>query len=108
MKSMSNYVEEHDGGYWISGTRVSLDSVVISFQQGLSPETIARECFPTLTLEEVYGAITYYLGHRVEIDSYLEKDDAEYEALRHKTHAAARPLLEKLAAARQRLLAAKS
>jgi len=60
------YVETHDGGHWISGTRVSLDSVVLAFLQGLSPESIAAECFPTLTLEQVYGAITYYLAHRLE------------------------------------------
>jgi uncharacterized protein (DUF433 family) len=104
----NTYVEQHDGGYWISGTRVSLDSVAIAFQQGFSPEAIARDCFPTLTLEQVYGAITYYLAHRAEIDSYLERSDAEYETLRQQTHAAARPLLTKLAAARERLLAAKS
>ena len=39
------YVETHDGGYWISGSRVSLDSVVWAFLQGLSPEAIAAECF---------------------------------------------------------------
>jgi uncharacterized protein (DUF433 family) len=105
---MSNYVQERDGGYWISGTRVSLDSVVIVFQQGLSPETIVRECFPTLTLEQVYGAIAYYLAHREKIDSYLEQADAEYKALRQETHAAARPLLDRLAAARQQLLSRKS
>ena len=25
------YVERHDGGYWVTGTRVSLDSVVLGF-----------------------------------------------------------------------------
>ena len=47
------YVDEHDGGYWVAGTRVSLDSVVFAFLDGLSPETIAAECFPVLTLEQV-------------------------------------------------------
>lgn len=45
------YVERRDEGYWIAGTRVSLDSVVFAFLDGLSPETIAAECFPVLTLE---------------------------------------------------------
>ena len=50
------YVEVRDGGYWVNGARVSLDSVVLAFVQGLAPETIVGECFPTLTLEQVYGA----------------------------------------------------
>ena len=38
-------------GYWVSGTRVSLDSVVSAFLQGLSPEVIASERFPNLVSE---------------------------------------------------------
>jgi len=34
---------------------------------GQSPETIAQS-FPLLTLEQVYGSIAFYLGHRDEID----------------------------------------
>jgi uncharacterized protein (DUF433 family) len=77
------YVEQRDSGYWVQGTRVSLDSVVYRFLEGLSPESIA-DCFPDLTLEQVYGAITYYLAHRAEIDAYLQATDAEYEAFRQR------------------------
>ncbi len=83
------YVETHDGGYWVSGTRVSLDSIALAFLQGLSPETIAGECFPTLTLEQVYGAIAYYLAHRPQIDAYLKQTDAEFESLRQAIQAPA-------------------
>ncbi len=76
------YVEKRDEGYWVAETRVSLDSIVLAFLDGLSPETIAAECFPVLTLEQVYGAITYYLPHRADIDDYLQQVDAEFEALR--------------------------
>ncbi|NEP19628.1 MAG: DUF433 domain-containing protein [Leptolyngbya sp. SIO4C1] len=81
----NSYVEQRDHAYWLIGTRVSLDSIVVTFLQGLSPETIATECFPSLTLEQVYGAIAYYLGHRSEIDAYLEQADAEFAALRQAT-----------------------
>jgi uncharacterized protein (DUF433 family) len=97
------YVETHDEGYWISGTRVSLDSVVLAFLQGLSPETIAAECFPTLTLEQVYGAIAYYLAHRPEIDAYLKQADAEFEALREAARSAAPEFSRKLAEARRQM-----
>jgi len=97
------YVEKHDEGYWISGTRVSLDSVVLAFLQGLSPEVIASECFPTLTLEQVYGAIAYYLAHRSEIDTYLKQADAEFEALRQAMHSDAPEFSRKLAEARRQM-----
>ncbi|RMD94855.1 MAG: DUF433 domain-containing protein [Calditrichaeota bacterium] len=80
------YVEKRDEGYWIAGTRVSLDSVVLAFLDGLSPETIVAECFPALSLEQVYGAIAYYLSHRDEIDDYLKQAEAEFESLRKKTN----------------------
>ncbi len=74
------YVEQRDGGYWISGTRISLDSVVYAFQRGAAPESILRS-FPLLTLEQVYGAITYYLAHEQQINDYLRRGEAEYAAL---------------------------
>jgi len=99
----NEYIEARDGGYWIAGTRVSLDSVVWSFLDGLSPETIATDCFPVLTLEQVYGAIAYYLAHRAEIDDYLKKAEAEFEALRQSTRAANPEFHAKLVQARRQV-----
>ena len=98
------YVEFHDEGYWIAGTRISLDSVVIAFQGGLSPETIALDCFPSLTLEEVYGAITFYLGHQAEIDAYLLRVAAATEQLRQQLRAADPQYYLKIMEARQQLV----
>ena len=79
------YVENRDGGYFVAGTRVSLDSVVYAFRRGASPETI-KGSFPILTLEQVYGAIAFYLSRQSEIDEYLRKSDEEYETARHANH----------------------
>ncbi len=79
-----NYVELEDGGYRVRGTRVSLDSVVYRFLEGLSPESIQADCFPTLTLEQVYGAITFYLANRDEVDAYLRQSDQEFESFRRR------------------------
>jgi uncharacterized protein (DUF433 family) len=98
------YVEKRDEGFWIAGTRVSLDSVVFAFLDGLSPETIASECFPVLTLEQVFGAITYYLTHRAEIDEYLKSTDEEFESLRQATHDADPQFHAKLVKARRESL----
>ena len=97
------YVEYRDESYWIAGTRVSLKSVVLAFQDGWSPETIAAECFPTLTLEEVYGAVTYYLGHQAEIDKFLKESAIEAERLREEMRAAEPEYYRKLMMARREL-----
>lgn len=81
-----SYIEQRNGGYYIQGTRVSLDSIVYRWLEGLSPETIA-DCFPALTLEQVYGAIAYYLGHQAEIDAYLKSADKDYEDFRQRIRA---------------------
>jgi uncharacterized protein (DUF433 family) len=77
------YIEERDRGSWIKGTRVSLDSVVYRWLEGLSPESIT-ESFPVLTLEQVYGAIAYYLSHRKDIDEYLNASEQDYDAFRER------------------------
>ena len=97
------YVEIRDGGYWINGSRVSLDSVVMEFLRGVSAETIAGECFPTLTLEQVYGAIAYYLANRSEIDAYLKQVNADFQALRQATHSADQEFSRKLTVARRQI-----
>jgi uncharacterized protein (DUF433 family) len=102
------YVETHDGGYWVSGTRVSLDSVVLAFLQGLSPEAITSECFSALSLEQVYGAIAYYLAHRQQIDAYLKQGDAEVDAMRQAIHSVAPDFSRKLAEARRQMQTAGS
>jgi len=71
------YVEERNGGYYIAGSRVSLDSIVYAFRGGESPETI-RQNFPSLTLEEIYGAIAFYLGHQAEVEANIRSGEVEF------------------------------
>lgn len=78
------YVEEREGCYRIVGKRVSLDSIIYLFLAGASPETIVQS-FPVLTLEEVYGGITFYLANRQAIDDYLEEGQKIFETLRRKS-----------------------
>src|ERR1039457_987255 len=60
---IGDYIEERNGGYYVAGTRISLDSVVYSFERGNSPEAIQRE-FPLLRLSQIYGAIAFYRTSR--------------------------------------------
>jgi uncharacterized protein (DUF433 family) len=75
----SEYIERRDGGYYVAGTRISLDSIVHSFNEGDSPEAI-QEDFPLLKRSQIYGAIAFYLDHQVEIDKYLDETEREFEA----------------------------
>jgi uncharacterized protein (DUF433 family) len=97
-----DYIEKRDGGYWVAGTRVSLDSVVYAFLRGAAPEIIAQS-YPVLSLEEVYGAIAFYLANQAEIDAMLAGNDREFELLRKQTRDANPNLYKKLEEARQHL-----
>lgn len=76
------YIEQREGVYWISNKRVSLDSIVYDFLNGTSPEEIASH-FPLATLEEVYGAIAFYLANREAIDRYLQEGEKKFEELQN-------------------------
>lgn len=93
------YIEQRDGVYLVAGSRVSLDSVVWAFLDGQSAEAIAQ-AFPLLTLEHVYGAITYYLAHRAEVDRYLERRGRDVAAARQAARDADPMFYQKLADAR--------
>ena len=94
-----DYVERRNAGYYLHGMRVSLESVVYQFLRGESPGAIAQ-AFPSLSLEQVYGGITFYLAHRAKIDRYLKKGEARFEELAQLSRAANPLLYAKLQAAK--------
>jgi uncharacterized protein (DUF433 family) len=99
----TEYVQKQYGVYRITDTRVSLDSIVHAWWAGQSAETIAQS-FPVLTLEQVYGAITFYLAHKEEIDRYLEQQRVDYAAKRRAARDTDPMFYQKMADARHRLL----
>ena len=94
----SEYIEQRDGGYYVAGTRISLDSVVYSFNESNSPEAI--EDFPLLKRAQIYGAIAFYLDHQAEIDAYLARTEREFEESAVPLRQADPALWEKLERAR--------
>ena len=99
----SEYIERRDGGYYVAGTRISLDSVVYAFNRGDSPERIMEE-FPLLNrVSRVYGAIAFYLDHKADIDQYLEETEREFEASGIPMEQANPVLWEKIQRARARM-----
>jgi uncharacterized protein (DUF433 family) len=96
------YVERRNDGYGIIGSRVSLESLIVPFLDGAAPETLVDE-FPTLSLEQVYGAITFYLAHRAEIDRYLKEAETLWEEARTSQPPIPTALRERLERARREL-----
>jgi uncharacterized protein (DUF433 family) len=56
----------------ISGSRVSLESVLYHYKAGATPEQIACK-FPSLKLADIYSVVAYYLNHRESVDEYLRE-----------------------------------
>jgi uncharacterized protein (DUF433 family) len=65
----------------IKGHRIAIEHVIGYFKQGLEPRAIVRDIYPTLTLEEVYATITYYLLNKVEVEAYLQRGEELAEAI---------------------------
>jgi uncharacterized protein (DUF433 family) len=66
----------------LKGHRIAIESIVEEFSKGATPDQIQKS-LPTLTLEEVYAAITYYLHNKDEVDAYIQRgkviEDAFYQ-----------------------------
>ncbi len=96
------FVERRHGTLYLKGSRVPLTAIVREFLDGEVPETI-RAHYPTLTLEQVYGAISFYLGNKEEVDrDFEELRRSEEEFLT--THAPPPELKRKLERARTQAL----
>jgi uncharacterized protein (DUF433 family) len=60
----------------IKGHRISIENIIEPFNADVPAETIAQKYYPSLTLEQVYATITYYLHNRAKVDEYLRHGDA--------------------------------
>jgi uncharacterized protein (DUF433 family) len=74
-------VQEPDGTAHVTGSRVTLDTIVAAFRKGATAEQI-RDSFPSLSLRDIYGVIAYYLEHPDEVEDYLKTRQEEAAAIR--------------------------
>ncbi len=72
---MQDYVEQRDGGYYITGTRIALDSIILAFKRGESPETILQSFPMAGPLVRVYGVIIFYLENKEKVEAYLDEQE---------------------------------
>ena len=93
------YVRIVEGAYRVGDTRVSLDSLVYLFREGMSAEGMV-ECYPALTLEQVHGALAFYLGNQQEIDVYLAEGQRAAQSQHEQSRRTNAELIAKLQRAR--------
>jgi uncharacterized protein (DUF433 family) len=96
------FIERRDGGFYVIGSRVPIDRVVWEYRNGEDPETIQSH-YPTLTLEEVNGAIAFYLNHKDEVEQAIAERKREEDAY-IAAHPAPPDIKEKFARMRQQML----
>lgn len=78
----------------IAGHRIRVQDIVLAHQrQGMSPDEIVS-AYPTITLADVYAALSYYHDHQAEIDADIREADA-FDAQLQKNGPS---ILEKIAA----------
>ena len=99
---MQNYVEKRDGGYYIAGTRISLDSIVHAFHSRMANRpTRFSAPFQWPALSSGFTAITFYLENKEKVEEYLEDQERRWEALRRERPKSGDPLTNRLREAKE-------
>jgi uncharacterized protein (DUF433 family) len=75
------YVERRDHAFYITGSRVPLGVVIHEYKNGAPVESIHRS-FPTLTLEQIHGALAFYHANPTEVDAELLDTEDQWRQFR--------------------------
>ncbi len=65
------FIERRETGFYITGSRVPIDRIIGEYRAGEDTEAI-RAHYPTLSAEQVNGAIAFYHNHKEEVDQVME------------------------------------
>ena len=80
--TMPHIEVDEKGTAWVAGANVKvLEIVADKLAHGFSPEEMQIQ-YPHLSAAQIYAALAYYYDHKTELDSQLERDHQEIEALR--------------------------
>ncbi len=75
--------QDAGGALRVGNSRVLLELVIRTFQDGATPETIVQR-YSTLALPDVYAVIAFYLRHRGEVEEYLADRERQAEDVRQR------------------------
>lgn len=92
-------VTDVDGVVRIGASRVTLDTLVAAFREGMTAEGIVEQ-YPSMQLADVYTVIGYILRHTEQVDAYLRDRERLAAEVRRENEARFDP-----AGIRERLLA---
>ncbi len=73
-----DYVERRNDAFYIIGSRVPLDVVIHEYENGAPAESIASS-FPTLSLEQIHGALAFYHGNKTEVEDSMRKAEGKWQ-----------------------------
>ncbi|MFN8485216.1 MAG: DUF433 domain-containing protein [Anaerolineae bacterium] len=86
----------------IKGHRIGIESILYEYiHRAQAPEDIA-ESFPSLTLEQVYATVLYYLHNREQVDHYMTEWLEHGERMRTEQERNLTPTVLKLREARMK------
>jgi uncharacterized protein (DUF433 family) len=94
---LEDYFDFFENPYAIrlKGHRIGLEHIVERYQKGCAPEQIAQD-FPEAPLEQIYGAITYYLHNKAQVDEYMAEIDQFVEEQVRLAQANPSPIRQKM------------
>ena len=72
-------MDEH-GVCRVSGTQVTMESILIPFLEGAAAEEISEQV-PSVPLADIYATIAFYVKHRAEANAYLRDSEQQEEAV---------------------------
>src|ERR1039457_3259261 len=93
------YVRRIEGQYLVGGRESLLTRSCICFARGCRPRVWSIS-YPALTLEQVHGALAFYLGNQKEIDAYLAEGQRIAESQHQQSRRTHAELIAKLQRAR--------
>jgi len=67
-----------DGVIRVSKTRDPLDTIIMAFNDGATPEEITQQ-YPSVPLTDVYSVIGYYLRRSSDVNAYLNRRQQQSE-----------------------------
>lgn len=77
---------DQDGVIRVGNTRVTLATVVHTFNQGHTAEEIVSH-YPALNLADVYAVISYYLNNEVSVHRYMRQQKEAANTIWHNIEA---------------------
>lgn len=72
---------DDSGTLRVGGTRVALETIIELYKNGYSADQLAG-AYSSVSLADVHTVIGYYLRHRQEVETYLQRQNREAAEIR--------------------------